>query len=151
MRAVIQRVSEAAVRVGGEVVGEIGGGLLVLVGVTHTDTSEDARVAAAKIANLRVMPDAAGVMNRSVLESGDAALVVSQFTLYGDIRRGRRPSWTAAAGGETAEPLVGAVASELERLGVPVATGAFGEMMEVSLTNDGPVTIVIEVRDAKVV
>jgi D-tyrosyl-tRNA(Tyr) deacylase len=122
-----------------------------LIGATHSDTEDDARVVAAKLANLRVMADDEGVMNRSVLDVGGAVLVVSQFTLYGDVRKGRRPSWTDAAGGNVAEPLIEAVADELRGLGVTVATGSFGAMMDVSLTNDGPVTIVFEVSGGRVV
>lgn len=145
MRALVQRVSEACVRVDGEIVGEIGPGLLVLVGVTHGDGPEQARRLADKIGNLRVFDDVAGVMNRSLLDSGGTALVVSQFTLYGDTRRGRRPSWTQAAAPELAEPLVQAVADELQALGIGVRTGRFRADMRVSLVNEGPVTLMIEV------
>lgn len=128
-----------------EVVGAIGPGLCVLVGVTHTDTEADGAKLAAKIANLRIFDDAAGVMNRSVLDTGGAALVVSQFTLYGDTSRGRRPGWSAAAPPEVAEPLVEAFTRELAGLGVPVATGRFRAEMHVALVNDGPVTVTVEV------
>lgn len=151
MRVVAQRVERASVTVDGEVVGAIGPGLLALVGVTHTDGAEDAAVVASKLANLRVLPDDDGVMNRSVLDSGGAVLVVSQFTLYGDLRRGRRPSWAEAAGGDAASPLVDAVVAELARLGVPVATGIFGAMMDVGLVNTGPVTVVFDVREGRVI
>lgn len=145
MRAVVQRVSEARVSVGDEVVGEIGAGLCVLVGVTHDDTSAEARALAAKVWHLRVMDDDAGVMNRSVADTTGEVLVVSQFTLYGDTGRGRRPSWIAAARPERAEPLVRAVVDELRRLGATVATGRFRAEMAVALVNDGPVTLVLDV------
>jgi D-tyrosyl-tRNA(Tyr) deacylase len=145
VRAVVQRVSEARVSVGDEVVGEIGAGLCVLVGVTHDDTSAEARALAAKVWHLRVMDDDAGVMNRSVADTTGEVLVVSQFTLYGDTSRGRRPSWIAAARPEQAEPLVRAVVDELRRLGATVATGRFRAEMAVALVNDGPVTLVLDV------
>ena len=151
MRVVAQRVSHAAVVVDGATVGEIENGICAFVGVTHTDTREDAVAAASKLANLRIMPDDDDVMNRSLLDVGGAVLVVSQFTLYGDVRRGRRPSWTSAAGGDVAEPLVDAVCEELRGLGLEVAEGRFGAMMEVTLTNAGPVTIVFEVSSGRVV
>lgn len=151
MRVVVQRVKRAEVRVDGVIVGRIGTGLLALVGVTHGDTARDAAAVAARLANVRIMADDAGVMNRSILDTGGAAMVVSQFTLHGDMRRGRRPSWTAAAGGEVAEPLVDEVVVQLARLGVEVATGSFGAMMDVELVNDGPVTLVFDVRDGSVV
>ena len=145
MRAVVQRVTEAAVTVDGAVVGAIGPGLCVLVGVTHDDDAAGARRLATKLWHLRVFDDDAGVMNRSLADTGGAALVVSQFTLYGDTSRGRRPSWVAAAGPEQAEPLVDAVADELRALGAEVATGRFRADMRVALVNDGPVTLVIDV------
>ena len=145
MRALVQRVTEAQVSVGGEVVGAIGPGLCVLVGVTHRDTDDGAAKLASKVANLRVFDDAAGVMNLSLLDTGGAALVVSQFTLYGDTARGRRPAWSAAAPPEIAEPLVDAFARKLEATGVPVATGRFRADMQVALVNDGPVTLLLEV------
>ena len=145
MRALVQRVTEARVRVGGEVVGEIGAGLCVLVGVTHTDTPAHAAKLAAKVANLRIFDDAAGAMNHSLLDTAGAALVVSQFTLYGDTARGRRPSWVAAARPEQAEPLVEQFVAEMGALGVPVATGRFRADMQVALVNDGPVTLLVEV------
>ena len=145
MRAVVQRVSRASVEVDGARVGEIGEGLLALVGVTHDDGPEEAAKLAGKIAHLRVFDDEAGVMNRSALEVGGAALVVSQFTLYGDTVKGRRPSWIAAARPEHAEPLVSAVVAELEALGLAVATGRFRAEMAVELVNDGPVTVLLEV------
>jgi D-tyrosyl-tRNA(Tyr) deacylase len=145
MRAVVQRVTEAAVTVDGAVVGAIGPGLCVLVGVTHDDDATGARRLAAKLWHLRVFDDEAGVMNRSLADTGGAALVVSQFTLYGDTSRGRRPSWVAAARPEQAEPLVDAVAGELRALGAQVATGRFRADMRVGLVNDGPVTLVIDI------
>lgn len=145
MRAVVQRVTEAAVTVDGAVVGAIGPGLCVLVGVTHDDDVAGARRLATKLWHLRVFDDDAGVMNRSLADTGGAALVVSQFTLYGDTSRGRRPSWVAAAGPEQAEPLVDAVVGELRALGAEVATGRFRADMRVALVNDGPVTLVIDV------
>jgi D-tyrosyl-tRNA(Tyr) deacylase len=145
MRAVVQRVREASVTVGGETVGAVGAGLLALVGVTHDDDAATAAKLAGKIANLRIVDDDAGVMNRSVLDAGGEVLVVSQFTLYGDTSRGRRPSWIAAARPEQAEPLVDAVVDELRALGLTVATGRFRTDMQVALVNDGPVTILVEV------
>jgi D-tyrosyl-tRNA(Tyr) deacylase len=145
MRAVVQRVSRASVEVDGARVGEIGAGLLALVGVTHDDGPEEAAKLAGKIAHLRVFDDDAGVMNRSALEVGGEVLVVSQFTLYGDTVKGRRPSWIAAARPEHAEPLVSAVVAELEALGLAVATGRFRAEMAVELVNDGPVTVLLEV------
>ena len=141
----MQRVTEAEVTVDGEVVGSIGRGLCVLVGMTHDDGVDRARKLAAKLVNLRVFDDADGVMNRSLDEVGGGVLVVSQFTLYGDTSRGRRPSWIAAARPEQAEPLVEALVSELRGLGAEVATGRFRADMRVALVNDGPVTLVVEV------
>jgi D-tyrosyl-tRNA(Tyr) deacylase len=150
VRALVQRVSGARVRIqggegAGEVVGEVGCGLCVLVGVTHADDLVACRKLAEKVWHLRVFPDDAGVMNRSVGEVGGEVLVVSQFTLYADTRRGRRPSYVDAARPEAAEPLVEAVCGELRRLGATVATGRFGADMAVELTNDGPVTILVEI------
>lgn len=144
MRAVVQRVRRASVTVDGEVVGAIGSGILVLVGVTHDDEPPTARKMAAKIAHMRIFDDEAGVMNRSVLDVDGEVAVVSQFTLYGDTSRGRRPSWIDAARPEHAEPLVDAVVAELEALGVKVATGVFRADMEVDLVNDGPVTLLVD-------
>ncbi len=151
MRAVVQRVSRARVTVSGETVGEIGKGQLALVGVTHDDTVADARALAAKMAGLRIFADQAGRMNLSVGDVGGEVLVVSQFTLYGNVRKGRRPSFVGAARPEQAQLLVDEVVTELEGRGVPVATGKFGAMMEVSLLNQGPVTVIIETRDGRVV
>jgi len=146
MRALVQRVARARVAVDGgrTVVGDIGPGLCVLLGITHTDTPELAAKMADRIWNLRVMDDDDGVMNRSVAETTGAVLVVSQFTLYGNTSRGRRPSWLAAAPPEVAEPLVDRVVSELRGLGAQVATGRFRTEMAVELVNDGPVTILLE-------
>ena len=141
----MQRVTEAAVTVEGEPVGAIGAGLCVLVGVTHDDTVERAYKLADKLWNLRVVDDEHGVMNRSVADVGGALLVVSQFTLYGDTSRGRRPSWIAAARPEHAEPLVDALVRQLRALGATVETGRFRTEMQVALVNDGPVTVLIEV------
>ena len=144
MRAVVSRVAWARVLVGGEVVGEIGPGLLVLVGVTHADGDAEAAWLAAKVAGLRVFGDEQGRMNRSLAEAGGGALVVSQFTLYGDARKGRRPSYVAAAPPEQAAPLVEAVAKALAAEGVPVARGRFGAHMTVESAGDGPVTILLD-------
>jgi D-tyrosyl-tRNA(Tyr) deacylase len=141
---VVQRVSEAAVTVDGEVVGAIGRGLCVLLGVTHVDDSGAARRMAAKLWTLRLFEDAGGRMGVGADEAGAQILVISQFTLYGDTSKGRRPSWTAAAPGSVAEPLVDEVVEELRRLGATVATGRFGAMMRVSLVNDGPTTVLVE-------
>lgn len=150
MRAVIQRVREAAVVVDDQTVGEIGQGLLVLVGVAPADTAADAAALAAKLSGLRIFRDDVGKMNRSVSDVGGSVLVVSQFTLYGNVRKGRRPSFVDAALPEHAEPLVEAVTAALEATGVSAATGRFGADMKVSLVNDGPVTIILEVADGRV-
>ncbi|WP_304452184.1 D-aminoacyl-tRNA deacylase [Nocardiopsis sp. YSL2] len=141
MRAVVQRVSHASVTVGGEVVGAIDRpGLAALVGVTHEDTGAGARKLARKLWTLRVLED-----EQSCSDTGAPLLVVSQFTLYGDARKGRRPTWQAAAPGPVAEPLVDAVVKELRDLGAEVATGVFGAQMSVALTNEGPFTVIVEV------
>lgn len=150
MRALVQRVTKASVSIGDEVVGVIGPGLCVFVGVTHDDDRAGARKLADKVVGLRVLADADGVMNRSVADSlGGVApaevLVVSQFTLYGDTSRGRRPSWVAAARPEKAEPLIDEVVACLREHGVRVATGRFGADMQVALVNDGPVTVAVDV------
>jgi D-aminoacyl-tRNA deacylase len=145
MRAVVQRVRSARVAVDGTEVGAIGAGLCVLVGVTHDDDDANAARMAEKLWRLRVFDDADGSMNVSAADTGAELLVVSQFTLYGDTSRGRRPSWIAAARPEQAEPLVDAVVAELRRLGATVATGRFGAEMTVSLVNDGPVTVIVEI------
>ncbi|KAB7745087.1 D-tyrosyl-tRNA(Tyr) deacylase [Nostocoides sp. F2B08] len=140
MRAVVQRVTGARVRVAGETVGEItGAGLVVLVGATHDDGPAQVDYLVRKVADLRIMRD-----ERSVTEVGGQVLVVSQFTLYADSRKGRRPTWNAAAPGAVAEPLVELVAAGLRARGLTVATGRFGAEMEVELTGDGPVTILLE-------
>ncbi|MCU0311494.1 MAG: D-aminoacyl-tRNA deacylase [Acidimicrobiales bacterium] len=145
MRAVVQRVSEASVTVGGEVSGRIGQGLCVLVGVTHDDGPDTASTLARKLWRLRLFPDAEGRMDRSAEDVGAEVLVISQFTLYGDTSRGRRPGWSAAAPGAVAEPLVETLVVELTALGARVATGRFGAEMQVALVNDGPVTVIVEV------
>jgi D-aminoacyl-tRNA deacylase len=144
VRALVQRVTGARVTVGDEIVGEIGAGLCVFVGVTHDDDAARTARLAAKVANLRIFEDADGAMNRSLLDTGGAALVVSQFTLYGDTARGRRPSFVAAARPEVAEPLIDAFVRDLAALGVAVGTGRFRADMQVALVNDGPVTLMLE-------
>ena len=146
MRAVLQRVTRAGVRVGGETAGEIGPGLVVLLGVARDDGEGDARYLVEKVLNLRVFDDAGGRMNRSLADAGGALLVVSQFTLYGDVRRGRRPSWVEAAPPELAERLYEFFVAEARRAGARVETGIFRQMMEVELVNDGPVTILLDSR-----
>ena len=146
MRAVLQRVTRACVRVGGETVGETGPGLVVLLGIARDDTEGDARYMVEKTVALRVFDDEEGRMNRSVVEVGGALLVVSQFTLYGDVRRGRRPSWIDAAPPEVAEPLYEFFVAEARRSVARVETGSFRRMMEVELVNDGPVTILLDSR-----
>jgi D-aminoacyl-tRNA deacylase len=141
MRAVVQRVSSAAVRVDGEITGEIHGpGLCVLLGVTHDDDAAKADRMAEKLWTLRVLHD-----EKSCADLGAPLLLVSQFTLYGDARKGRRPSWLAAAPGEVAEPLFDAVVAALRARGAKVGTGVFGAHMDVSLTNDGPFTVIVEI------
>jgi len=144
VRALVQRVTEARVRVDGEVIGEIGRGLCILVGVTHDDDAAVAAKLAEKVRQLRVFDDDTGTMNVSLAATGGAALVVSQFTLYGDTRRGRRPSWSGAAPPAQAAPLVDAFAAALAATGTPVAIGRFGADMAVELVNDGPVTLLVE-------
>jgi D-aminoacyl-tRNA deacylase len=144
LRALVQRVTGASVTVDGEVVGAIGPGLAILVGVTHGDDEDAARYLAERTWHLRVFPDEQGRMNRSLADTTRQALVVSQFTLYADTSRGRRPSWVNAAPPELAEPLVEHYAETLAGLGARVATGVFGAHMRVALTNDGPVTILLE-------
>ena len=144
MRAVVQRVSRARVTVNGEVTGEIAAGLMILIGVGRDDTSAVALTMAEKIANLRIFEDDQGKMNRSLLEVNGSALVVSQFTLYGDARGQRRPSFIAAAPPEQAKKLYEAFSEALRRLGVNVATGVFQAMMSVELVNEGPVTILLD-------
>jgi D-aminoacyl-tRNA deacylase len=144
MRALLQRVSQARVTVEGSVVGEIGAGLLILLGVAKPDTAADADVLVEKIVNLRVFPDSAGKMNLSLLDIGGELLVVSQFTLYGDCRKGRRPSFDAAAPAEQARALYESFVASARRSGVRVETGVFQAHMDVSLVNDGPVTFMLE-------
>ena len=144
MRVVVQRVSRASVRVAGATTGEIGPGLLVLLGVADGDDDEDARRLAAKVARLRVFEDDTGRFDRSLLDTGGAALVVSQFTLLADTAKGNRPSFTAAAPPGRAEPVYERFCAALRELGVPVETGVFGARMEVELVNDGPVTIILD-------
>jgi D-aminoacyl-tRNA deacylase len=145
MRAVVQRVARASVTVGDEVVGAIDAGLCVLVGVTHEDDVAAAAKLADKLWHLRILDDADGVMNVSAADAGAPLLIVSQFTLYGDTAKGRRPSWLAAARPEHAEPLVVAVVARLRELGATVETGRFRTDMQVALVNDGPVTLIVEV------
>lgn len=144
MRTVIQRVSSASVTVDGDVIAEIGPGLVILVGIGHADTDSQARELAEKIAFLRIFEDGDGKTNRSVLDAGGEALVVSQFTLLADTRRGRRPSFTDAAAPDTAAAIVVRFAEYLRDLGVPVKTGRFGAHMKIALENDGPMTILLE-------
>ena len=146
VRGVVQRVSEASVRVDGEVVGSIGPGLVVLVGVGVGDVEKDADYLAEKILNLRVFPDEAGQMNRSVLDVSGGLLVVSQFTLLGDVRKGRRPSYSDAAPPEEANRLYEHLVSRLRPSGLKVATGVFRALMDVALVNQGPVTILLDSR-----
>ena len=150
MRAVIQRVTRAEVRVDGESVSSIGPGLTVLVGVAAGDSLDDAVVLADKVVGLRVFPDGSGKMNLSVVDAGGSILVVSQFTLHGDVRRGRRPSFTAAADPAFAEPLIESLVGLIGR-SIPVASGRFGASMQLDLVNDGPVTIILEVIDGRVI
>jgi len=147
LRIVLQRVSRASVSVSEETVGSIGHGLLVLIGVREGDDEAEARRLATKTAELRIFPDDKGRFNRSLLECGYEALVVSQFTLYGDVRKGRRPSFNDAARPEVAEPLVEAYAQALEAQGITVARGRFGAHMDVALVNDGPVTLILDSDD----
>jgi D-tyrosyl-tRNA(Tyr) deacylase len=149
VRAVAQRVSAASVHVAGELVSEMGEGLLALVGVGSDDGPADAELLARKLVELRVFPDDAGRMNRSLLEAGGTLGVVSQFTLYGDVRRGRRPSWAGAAAPEQAEPLLETLAERARGAGVTVVTGRFRAAMEVALVNVGPVTIWIDTQQIR--
>ena len=144
MRAVIQRVSEAKVEVEGEVIGQVGRGLLVYLGVAKEDTEADAAFMADKLVNLRIFADEAGKMNRSVMEIGGGVLLISNFTLQGDCRKGRRPGFDAAADPQRAEPLYEKVAELMARSEIPVAKGSFGAHMQVSSINDGPVTFLLD-------
>ena len=148
MRAVIQRVRRAKVTVAGELTGEIAAGWLVLLGIAPNDAQKDIDSLAEKVVNLRAFEDADGKMNRSVQDIGGSVLVVSQFTLYGDCRKGRRPSFTSAAPPAIAEPLYEAFVTAVKMLGIPTATGRFAADMQVELVNDGPVTFVIETGEA---
>ena len=150
MRAVVQRVSAASVAVAGEIVGGIEAGLLVLIGVGRHDTAADADALVEKLVGLRVFADEAGRMNRDVGDVAGGVLVVSQFTLLGEVGKGRRPSFVGAAPPDTAEPLVERVVERLRRSGVRCATGRFGAAMEVALVNDGPVTLVLDIVDGRV-
>ena len=151
MRALIQRVDHASVTVDGEMVGRVGHGLLALVGVGRSDTSADVKALAAKVVGLRIFPDDRGRFNVSLKDVGGAMLVVSQFTLFADVRRGRRPSFTGAARPDHAERLVDEFARAVESEGVEVACGRFGAMMEVDLRNNGPFTLMVETIDGRVV
>jgi D-aminoacyl-tRNA deacylase len=146
MRAVVQRVSRASVKVNGETTGKIGHGLLVLLGVAQDDAASDADYLASKIAGLRIFEDEEGKMNRSVVDAGGAVLAVSQFTLFGDARRGKRPSFDAAARPERAKELYEDFVQRVRALGLRCETGRFQEMMEVELVNEGPVTILLDSR-----
>jgi D-tyrosyl-tRNA(Tyr) deacylase len=144
LKVVLQRSLEAKVEVNGEVTGQIEKGLVLLVGITHEDSEEDVRYVAEKVANLRLFEDESGKMNLSIFEAGGSILSVSQFTLYGDTRKGRRPSFSEAAKPDIAKPLWDLFNEELRNLNLHVETGVFGAMMDVSLTNDGPVTLIVE-------
>ena len=148
MRAIVQRVLQASVRIDGRVAGEIGRGVLVLLGVGRTDAEGDADYLADKIINLRIFDDTAGKMNLSLTEVGGSALVVSQFTLYGDVRRGRRPSYTDAAEPQSANRLYEYFVGRMRAVGTKVETGVFQADMQVALTNDGPVTILLDSKKA---
>ncbi len=150
MRAVVQRVAQASVTVAGTTVAAIDAGLLVLVGVAHGDTAQDAAALVDKLLGLRIFPDGEGRMNLSVVDVGGGVLVVSQFTLLGSVRKGRRPSFSEAALPAVAEPLVDGVVAMIEERGVAAAAGAFGAHMAVSLVNDGPVTLVLDIEDGRV-
>lgn len=144
MRVLVQRVKAAAVRIDGRVVGEVGTGVMALLGVAHADTAAEVDFLADKLVNLRIFEDEAGKMNRSLLDVGGAALVVSQFTLYGDCRKGRRPSFTDAAAPAVAIPLYERFVAQVRAAGVTVGTGEFGADMEVEIHNSGPVTLMLE-------
>ena len=144
MRAVVQRVKSASVKVAGKLVSEIGAGVLIFLGVAHEDTATEIEYTANKVANLRIFEDAEGKMNRSLLDTGGAALVVSQFTLYGDCRKGRRPSFIKAARPELANALYEQFITALEQQNIPTRGGTFQAMMDVELINDGPVTILLD-------
>ena len=145
MRALIQRVSEASVSIDGQDVGKIGKGIVILLGIAHTDTGKESEALAKKCVNLRIFEDEKKKMNLSLLDIKGEALIVSQFTLYGECSRGRRPSYTNAAGSEVAIPLYEHFICEIRKFGVKVETGKFGAMMEVDIKNSGPVTLMMEV------
>lgn len=147
----IQRVSRASVTVEGESTGSIADGLVLLVGIEATDTDRDVDRAVDKVANLRIFPDDRGLMNRSIIDTGGSVLLVSQFTLLGDLSKGRRPSFADAATPETARPLIDRFATVMRASGIPTETGLFGASMAVDLVNEGPVTIILEVSDGRVV
>lgn len=149
MRALVQRVSEARVTVDGKIVGEIGRGFLVLLGITHADGPAEVEWLARKISGLRLFEDADGKMNLALAEMGGAVLVVSQFTLYGDARKGRRPSFVEAARPDQAEPLYAQFCQHLAATGLPVARGQFGASMQVALVNDGPVTLWLDSAEGR--
>lgn len=151
MRVLIQRVAEASVSVDSTIVGQIDEGMLALVAIEEPDTLDDVRAAAAKLVGLRIFNDDAGKMNLSILDVGGSVLVVSQFTLLGDARKGRRPSFGAAARPDHAQALVDRLLIEIEALGVDTAQGAFGMHMSVGLINDGPVTLMLEIKEGRVV
>lgn len=150
MRIVLQRVTRSSVEVDGEITGRIETGLLALVGVAEGDTAADARIAAAKTVGMRIFPDSDSKMNLSVADVGGAILVVSQFTLLADVRKGRRPAFTEAARPEEAIPILAAFTGAIEAEGVRVGHGRFGAHMDVDLLNDGPVTIVFDVQDGRI-
>jgi D-tyrosyl-tRNA(Tyr) deacylase len=147
VRVVVQRVTSATVTVGDAVVGAIGAGLLLLVGAAHGDGADTARRVANKVAEMRIFADESGRFDRSLVDTGGSALVVSQFTLLADVRKGRRPSFTAAAAPELAEPIIEALCEALTAHGIVLATGVFGAKMSVALVNDGPVTFVVDSED----
>lgn len=151
MKAVVQRVTEANVKVNGNIVGEIENGLLILLGITEQDTEKDIETIVQKLINLRIFEDDSNKMNLSLLDIGGSILSVSQFTLYGDVRKGRRPSFSKAAPPQMAEKLYDKFNEYIESQSIQIETGTFGAMMDVSLTNDGPVTFVIESIDGKLV
>jgi D-tyrosyl-tRNA(Tyr) deacylase len=150
VRIVLQRVARASVTVDGSVAGSIGEGLLLLVGIEPSDTEDDVASAFEKVINIRVFPDEDGRMNRSLLEVGGSVLIVSQFTLLGDIRKGRRPSYVGAAPPEVAEPMIERLVRRFRETGVPTETGVFGAAMEVELVNSGPVTLVMSISQGTV-
>ena len=148
MRVVLQRVKNCQVTVSGKISGEIGAGILTFLGIGPEDSNEDVRYLVKKTAHLRIFPDDTGKMNLSLLDIGGGMLIVSQFTLYGDCRKGRRPSFTGAAPPEKAEMLYHAFVEEVEKLGIKASTGTFGAMMDVNLVNDGPVTLLLDSKGA---